>query len=1019
MKYFIQIISLIFYILLALILALFIIVQGAILWISSDGGSKWVKTNIENVLQDSGYEVAIGNLDLALLGFKVSNLDIVENKEAGLNLTAENIAVRLNPFPLTMKILNVTFKADKIALNELPSNKKDNSIVKNTDFQIPDIFFDEINVSVIVKEIILPNEDAPIFGVDIRQSINQTDDGEIAIEGNIDIAVQSMPMAPKSIVNKIAISNGVVNIATLNLLHEKYDLSVKGSFDWINNYARVQLLGETNLALDYGIEDLKPLSIVADLSGPTNDLNGDVTANSLYKGNTLNLTAVLNVTDNFLSLQNIDGISSDIAVSGDLMLPYETSLLEGELRVTSEKISNIAEMLNSPIDTYGKANINVKLSADQGGQAINAEGKFTDLEANDISIKTLSMQSYDNNIYDKNWPDLNMVALNIKQNETYIDYAKAMVTPNQNGKYTIDLIADGRNVKPFSINANAIILNTSPLSVDIEKAKLSLENGAVNLVGKLNPQLLDVSIMGKNINPNNVPFVNISNLPVTLDDFKVVLSQTPDKPTINGDYTLTANTNDAPQVLIKGTLNYKNNLAVINANGTGEGIQNLQGSAEIPLEFSISPFKFAYLNNGNIKGKGIAALDLQSVMPYVVGQSYKIGGELKTNVTLDGQMDNLKYSGEGQVTKGSLYDPISDLTLKDMNGSFTFDNDAIVIQNLISTGEDEKGSLVIDGRIGIANMASPDFDLNINAKDMHILNGPPYDVWLNADIDLKTNASEYLLSGDLSLGKVIILLPENTPDPIPQLNIVEAKRNDDTSILDRMKLDLQFVADNKIFIRGYGVDTEMAGNLSVTGYAYDPQVNGDLTSIRGRYEDFGRQFTLEQAILRFQGSVPPSPYLDIISSVRVDDVLAKVNIQGTPRDPSVTFSSQPAMPDDEVLSHILFGEDISTISPFQAIQLANTLRRLSGKGGGGLNVLGSLRNATGLDDIRIEGSGSDARIGAGKYITDKVYLDVAKGAGDDSGSARVEVEITPSISMESEVGQSGENDTNILWRWDY
>ena len=112
--------------------------------------------------------------------------------------------------------------------------------------------------------------------------------------------------------------------------------------------------------------------------------------------------------------------------------------------------------------------------------------------------------------------------------------------------------------------------------------------------------------------------------------------------------------------------------------------------------------------------------------------------------------------------------------------------------------------------------------------------------------------------------------------------------------------------------------------------------------------------------------------------------------------------------------------NIQKISPFQAIQLADTFRKLSGKSGSVFDPLYSLQTLTGLDDIYIESIGSEGvTVGAGKYISDNVYLKVEQGAEVGSSEASVEVELTPNIFLESKANQNDDNDIGIFWEWEF
>ena len=127
--------------------------------------------------------------------------------------------------------------------------------------------------------------------------------------------------------------------------------------------------------------------------------------------------------------------------------------------------------------------------------------------------------------------------------------------------------------------------------------------------------------------------------------------------------------------------------------------------------------------------------------------------------------------------------------------------------------------------------------------------------------------------------------------------------------------------------------------------------------IRGRYSFSGHQFELEQGIINFNGPMM-NPTLAIRAETRIDNVTAGIQVAGSAQQPDITFISTPTLPQDEILSRILFGSNVANLSPMQAVQLAAALNGLRG-GSGGLNPMGKLQGATGLDRIGIV-SGDEA-----------------------------------------------------------
>jgi translocation and assembly module TamB len=106
------------------------------------------------------------------------------------------------------------------------------------------------------------------------------------------------------------------------------------------------------------------------------------------------------------------------------------------------------------------------------------------------------------------------------------------------------------------------------------------------------------------------------------------------------------------------------------------------------------------------------------------------------------------------------------------------------------------------------------------------------------------------------------------------------------------------------------------------------------------------------------------------------------------------------------------------MTAFEVVSLARTVARFSGKGGGP-DPLGMLRGSVGLDNLDVESDEEGGTtIGAGKYISDKVYLEVESGSGDTGGGANLQVEITPNVKVESKAGQDASGG-GIFWQWEY
>src|SRR3546814_6132505 len=105
------------------------------------------------------------------------------------------------------------------------------------------------------------------------------------------------------------------------------------------------------------------------------------------------------------------------------------------------------------------------------------------------------------------------------------------------------------------------------------------------------------------------------------------------------------------------------------------------------------------------------------------------------------------------------------------------------------------------------------------------------------------------------------------------------------------------------------------GALTVTGRADDPKVEGAIELRRGRFDGVGRSFAFERGRVVFDGGPASDPTLDMILATEVAEIAAKVVVSGPAQSPKITLTSEPTLPEEEILSRILFGSPRAQLSP--------------------------------------------------------------------------------------------------------
>ena len=159
-----------------------------------------------------------------------------------------------------------------------------------------------------------------------------------------------------------------------------------------------------------------------------------------------------------------------------------------------------------------------------------------------------------------------------------------------------------------------------------------------------------------------------------------------------------------------------------------------------------------------------------------------------------------------------------------------------------------------------------------------------------------------------------------------------------------------------------------------------------------------------------------NPFLRLVATTESrSGTQISVILEGPLASPTVTFESTPELPQDEVLAQLLFGVDIESITPFQAIQLASAVAELAG---GGAGLVDELRSGAGLADFDVTTTESgNVALRLGQYISENVYTDVV--VSPEETEATINLDLSPDLTVRAGVSTEGETTLGIFFERDY
>ncbi len=579
-----------------------------------------------------------------------------------------------------------------------------------------------------------------------------------------------------------------------------------------------------------------------------------------------------------------------------------------------------------------------------------------------------------------------------------------VIDTSATGPYGARALVEGLATGPdMSLDFRVSVPNVAPLAPGV--------NGALSAMGNLRQTANGIAVNTNATGPYNSR-ANLRGLvtgPDAAVDFNVNM---PDigaiVPKLNGPLSVTGDANKTPQGWQLAT-------SARGPSGTQAQIAGLVGSN----------------GNLNLDINGNAPLGLSA--PFIAPRVLQ--GQVRFDLALNGPAELGSLSGTIQTSGATLTAPNLRVGLEGINATIALAKNRAGVD--LTANASGGGTLAVNGGVGLGGALPA--DLAIDLRNVVLTNPGLYRTSLSGALRLAGPLSGgAAISGGVTMGETFVTVPStglSSIGDIPPITHVGASAGNletrrraglfaEGAATDPVQsgssssgfgLNVSVDAPGRIFVRGRGLDAELGGRLQITGTTNNITSAGRFDLARGRLDILGKRFDLVEGSVQFQGDFVP--YIRLVSTTSTADGTASVIVEGPADAPEVTFESSPAGPQDEVLAQLLFGRNLSEISAFQALQLANAVATLVGRGGNG--VVGNLRDRFGLDDLDVTTTDSgETALSVGKYISDNVYTDVT-AASDGTGEVSLNIDITPNLKGKATLGSDGNSSIGLFFEKDY
>ncbi len=422
-------------------------------------------------------------------------------------------------------------------------------------------------------------------------------------------------------------------------------------------------------------------------------------------------------------------------------------------------------------------------------------------------------------------------------------------------------------------------------------------------------------------------------------------------------------------------------------------------------------------------------LDLGLANAFIPGGADHVAGMATLDLAAKGPLSAPVLSGSGRIADGAYQNQRYGTRLRDISLELAGEGSRLRIVSLSAT---TPGGGKLGGGGDVDFGGAQAVNITVTMSRARMINAPIGTAVTDGNLALKGALGDRVdLTGTVKIVRAEIRIPDSLPADVEEIPVVEVNASPARAAEIaaegkpplkslRIGLDLTVDAPEQVFVRGRGLDAELGGKLKIGGTADQPEILGDLNLRRGDFNLLSRRLQFQQGKVSFSGGRQINPLLDFTATTKLPAADVTVTVGGTAAKPSITLTSSPALPQDELLAQLLFGKASGALSPFEAVQLAQAAAEIAGVGGGA-GTLDKFRKALGLDRLDVQsGEGtSGPSLSAGRYVTRNVFIGAKQGTDVKSSAATVEIELTPNLKLETDVGADASSKAGINWEWNY
>ena len=292
----------------------------------------------------------------------------------------------------------------------------------------------------------------------------------------------------------------------------------------------------------------------------------------------------------------------------------------------------------------------------------------------------------------------------------------------------------------------------------------------------------------------------------------------------------------------------------------------------------------------------------------------QLDGSLALNVNVDGTIAKPAFSGAAEVAIVSArFENPTLPALSEFNARLNFRDNALRFDRF--AGNLAGGPFTLSGTINFPSLIAPRVDLRLKADSILVARNDNLTARVDADIKVEGPVESATVSGEVlttnsrflkNIDIIPIALP-GRPAPHPEPPSAAPELSFPDPPLRDWKFDLTIKSKDPFSIRGNLATGRAIIDMKIAGTGLHPQLQGQV-----RLENFEATLpfstlSINLGFVYFTPDDPLNPRLELQGTSLIRDYTIHVYVYGTANAPQAVFSSEPPLPQEEIIALLATG----------------------------------------------------------------------------------------------------------------